>query len=90
MRRATNLLAWGAVALLAHVHGLPVIVDPSHAAGRRDLVVPLARAALAVGAHGVMIEVHDDPAAARSDGAQALAPEALDELLPTPLVGGGT
>lgn len=72
-----NLLDLGAVALLAHVHKLPVIVDPSHATGRRDLVLPLARAALAAGAAGVMIETHDDPASALSDGPQALAPEAL-------------
>lgn len=75
-----NLLDLGSVALLAHVHRLPVVVDPSHAAGRRDLILPLARAALAAGAHGLMIEVHDEPAAAESDGAQALAPEALSEL----------
>jgi 3-deoxy-7-phosphoheptulonate synthase len=75
-----NLLDLGAVALLAHVHGLPVIVDPSHACGRRDLVVPLAQAALAAGAAGLLIEVHDEPAKARSDGAQALSPDALDAL----------
>ncbi|MCE7893227.1 MAG: 3-deoxy-7-phosphoheptulonate synthase [Myxococcales bacterium] len=75
-----NLLDLGSVALLAHVYRLPVVVDPSHAAGRRDLILPLARAALAAGAHGLMIEVHDDPASARSDGAQALAPEALAGL----------
>ena len=80
-RSTRNLLDLGAVALLAQVHGLPVIADPSHAAGRRELILPLARAALAAGAQGVMIEVHDDPAAARSDGAQALAPEALDGLM---------
>ena len=56
-----NLLDLGAVALLAHVHRLPVVVDPSHAVGRRDLIAPLARAALAAGAAGVMIETHDDP-----------------------------
>jgi 3-deoxy-7-phosphoheptulonate synthase len=67
-----NLLDLGAVALLAHVHGLPVVVDPSHASGRRDLVVPLARAALAAGAAGVMLETHDDPGNALSDGPQAL------------------
>jgi 3-deoxy-7-phosphoheptulonate synthase len=75
-----NLLDLGAVALLAHVHRLPVIVDPSHATGRRDLVLPLARAALAAGAAGVMIETHDDPASALSDGPQALPPEALTDL----------
>jgi 3-deoxy-7-phosphoheptulonate synthase len=67
-----NLIDLGAVAMLAHVHRLPVVVDPSHATGRRDLVVPLARAALAAGAAGVMIETHDDPGCALSDGPQAL------------------
>jgi 3-deoxy-7-phosphoheptulonate synthase len=67
-----NLLDLGAVALVAHVHRAPVVVDPSHGAGRRDLVMPLARASLAAGAAGVMIETHDDPGAALSDGPQAL------------------
>ena len=67
-----NLLDLGAVALLAHVHRVPVIVDPSHGAGRRDLVLPLARAALAAGAAGLMIEAHDDPRRALSDGPQAI------------------
>ncbi len=75
-----NLLDLGAVALLAHVHGLPVIVDPSHASGRRDLVVPLARAALAAGAAGLLIETHADPGAALSDGPQALLPEELARI----------
>src|SRR5204863_6268044 len=51
---------------------LPVIVDPSHAAGRREWVEPLARAARAVGAHGVMIEIHPEPDRALSDGPQSL------------------
>ena len=67
-----NLLDIGAVALLAHVHHLPVIVDPSHGAGRRDLVLPLGRAALAAGAAGLMIESHDEPGRALSDGPQAI------------------
>ena len=67
-----NLLDLGAVALLAHVHKLPVIVDPSHGAGRRDLIVPLGRAALAAGAAGLMIETHADPPTALSDGLQAI------------------
>ncbi len=67
-----NLLDLGAVALLAHSLGQPVIVDPSHATGRRDLIVPLAAAALAAGAVGVMVEFHPDPGGALSDGPQAL------------------
>jgi 3-deoxy-7-phosphoheptulonate synthase len=76
-----NLLDLGAVALLAHAYHLPIVVDPSHAVGRRDLVAPLSRAALAAGAHGLIVEVHADPASARSDGPQALAPEALGALM---------
>src|ERR1700685_1254973 len=76
-----NLLDLGAVALLAHVHKLPVIVDPSHGAGRRDLVLPLARAAIAAGAAGVMIETHDDPSRALSDGPQAIPLGDLASLL---------
>jgi len=67
-----NLLDLGAVALLKHSYQLPVVVDPSHAAGRRDLIAPLARAALAVGADGVMVEAHPNAAEAMSDGPQAL------------------
>lgn len=76
-----NLLDLGAVALLAGVYKLPVIVDPSHATGRRDLVLPLARAGLAAGAAGVMIETHDDPGRALSDGPQALLPAQLREVM---------
>ena len=75
-----NLLDLGAVALLRHVHGQPVLVDPSHAAGRRDLVLPLARAALGAGADGLLVESHPDPGCALSDGPQALQGEALRAL----------
>jgi 3-deoxy-7-phosphoheptulonate synthase len=76
-----NLVDLGAVALLAHVHRLPVIVDPSHGAGRRDLIPPLGRAALAAGAAGVMIETHEDPAHALSDGPQAVPLAELPALV---------
>jgi len=76
-----NLLDLGAVALLSEVHGLPVIVDPSHALGRRDLIPALSRAALAAGAVGLMLETHDQPGVALSDGPQALPPSELDALL---------
>ncbi len=62
----------GAVALLSEVHGLPVVVDPSHAAGRRDLLEPLSRAGLAAGGAGLLLETHPDPAQALSDGPQAV------------------
>lgn len=75
-----NLLDLGAVAYLKRATHLPVVVDPSHAAGKRELVAPLARAGLAAGADGLMVEVHPEPREARSDGAQALLPEAFAAL----------
>ncbi len=66
---------------LKRITHLPVIVDPSHAAGRRELVLPLARAAIAAGADGVMVEVHNEPQRARSDGAQALTLDMFAELI---------
>jgi 3-deoxy-7-phosphoheptulonate synthase len=70
-----------AVPVLKLLSHLPVIVDPSHATGRADLVAPISRAAIAAGADGLIIEVHADPSAAISDGAQTLAPPAFEELL---------
>lgn len=70
----------GAVPLLRQLTHLPVIVDPSHAAGRWNLVGPLAKAALAAGAQGVMVEVHSRPQEALSDGPQALKPERFKSL----------
>jgi 3-deoxy-7-phosphoheptulonate synthase len=78
-----NMLDVSAVAMVQRLSHLPVIVDPSHAAGRRDLVVPLARAGIAAGADGVMVDVHPHPESALCDGAQALFGEALDELATT-------
>jgi 3-deoxy-7-phosphoheptulonate synthase len=66
---------------LKRISHLPVIVDPSHAAGRRDIVIPLARAAIAAGADGIMVEVHAEPKKALSDGAQALTLEMFAELM---------
>jgi 3-deoxy-7-phosphoheptulonate synthase len=60
---------------------LPIIVDPSHGTGKRHKVTPLARAAIAVGADGLMVEVHNDPDRALSDGMQSLYPEQFDELM---------
>ncbi len=67
-----NTLDLSAVPLLKQMTHLPIIVDPSHAVGNRELVMPMAMAAKAVGAHGVMIEFHPDPENALSDGPQAL------------------
>jgi 3-deoxy-7-phosphoheptulonate synthase len=77
-RNTLDLSAIPAVKALSH---LPIIVDPSHAAGRRDQVIPLSRGALAVGAHGLMVEVHHDPKHALSDGPQSLYPEQFAELM---------
>jgi 3-deoxy-7-phosphoheptulonate synthase len=75
-----NMLDVSAVAMMQRQSHLPVIVDPSHAAGRRDLVVPLARAGIAAGADGIMVDVHAHPESALVDGAQALSGAALQEL----------
>jgi 3-deoxy-7-phosphoheptulonate synthase len=75
-----NVLDLGAVALLKEIDGLVVMVDPSHAGGRRDLVMPLSKAALAVGADGLLVEVHPNASDALSDGPQALNPEELRHL----------
>jgi 3-deoxy-7-phosphoheptulonate synthase len=77
------MLDVSAVPMIQRLSHLPIIVDPSHAAGRRDLVVPLARAGIAAGADGVMVDVHPHPEAALCDGAQALFGETLDELAAT-------
>ena len=76
-----NLLDLAAVPLAKSLTHLPVMVDPSHASGRGDLVIPLARAAIAVGADGLLIDVHHDPASALVDGAQALLPDQFVELM---------
>jgi 3-deoxy-7-phosphoheptulonate synthase len=67
-----NTLDISAVPIVQSTSHLPVIVDPSHAGGRRDLVVPLSRAAIGVGADGVIVDVHPDPEHALCDGPQAL------------------
>jgi 3-deoxy-7-phosphoheptulonate synthase len=61
---------------------LPVIVDPSHAAGRKDLIPALSKAAIAVGADGLLIEVHHDPINATCDGNQSLLPEEFSAMVP--------
>lgn len=76
-----NMLDISAVPVAKSLTHLPVVVDPSHACGRRELVGPLARAAIAVGADGVMIDVHPAPEEALVDGPQALLPEELASLM---------
>ncbi len=78
-----NNLDISAVPLLKRQSHLPVIVDPSHAAGMAWMVEPLSRAAIAAGADGLMIEVHNNPKAALCDGAQSLDPEEFDRLMGT-------
>jgi 3-deoxy-7-phosphoheptulonate synthase len=80
VRHSRNTLDLSAVPVVRQESHLPVLVDPSHAAGRRDQVVPLSRAALVVGAHGIMVEVHHAPDQALSDGAQSLYPEQFEAL----------
>lgn len=78
---ARNTLDLTAVPLAKGLTHLPVMVDPSHASGRRDLVAPLARAAVAVGADGLMIDVHLSPETALVDGGQALLPDEFTDLM---------
>ncbi|HEX7030453.1 MAG TPA: 3-deoxy-7-phosphoheptulonate synthase [Gammaproteobacteria bacterium] len=76
-----NTLDLNAVALLKRRTHLPVLVDPSHGTGLRELVAPLCKAAIGAGADGVIVEVHCDPSAALSDGAQSLDPQGFARLM---------
>ena len=75
-----NTLDLSAVPVLHNLTHLPVVVDPSHATGKADLVAPMAYAATAAGADGIMVEVHNDPAHALCDGAQSITPPQFDEI----------
>jgi 3-deoxy-7-phosphoheptulonate synthase len=77
-RNTMDISAIPTVKKLSH---LPMVADPSHGTGRRDRVTPMARAAVAAGADGLLVEVHPDPDHALSDGAQSLAPEQFGELM---------
>ena len=76
-----NTLDLSAIPLLKKLTHLPVVVDPSHASGRRELVEPLSLAAVAAGADGLVIEVHNNPKAALSDGPQSLTTDQFDSLM---------
>ncbi len=76
-----NTLDLAVVPAVKRISHLPILVDPSHGTGRRDKVAPLSRAAAAVGADGVMVEVHEQPDRALSDGPQSLTPEMFAELM---------
>jgi 3-deoxy-7-phosphoheptulonate synthase len=76
-----NTLDLSAIPAIKEASHLPIIVDPSHAAGRRGYVIPLSKGAIAVGADGLLVEVHNDPSHALSDGMQSLYPEQFSELI---------
>lgn len=76
-----NTLDLSAVLSIKEVSHLPIIVDPSHAAGRREFVIPLSKGAIAVGADGLLVEVHHDPPHALSDGMQSLYPKQFEKLI---------
>ncbi len=76
-----NTVDIGAVPLIKHLSHLPIIVDPSHATGKWYMVAPVARAAIAAGADGIMVEVHQDPDRALSDGKQSLTPENFCKMI---------
>ncbi len=76
-----NTLDLSAIPVIQKLSHLPIVVDPSHGTGRRDKVAPMARAAIAAGADGLLIEVHHDPEKALSDGAQSLYPDQLTQLM---------
>jgi 3-deoxy-7-phosphoheptulonate synthase len=76
-----NTLDISAIPVVKKRSHLPIVVDPSHGTGLRDKVIPMARAAVAAGADGLLIEVHNNPDKALSDGAQSLYPEQFDRLM---------
>ena len=76
-----NTLDVSAIPVVKKLSHLPIIADPSHGTGRRDKVAPMARAAIAAGADGLLIEVHPNPKTALSDGAQSLTPEMFRQLI---------
>jgi len=76
-----NTMDISAIPVVKKLSHLPIVADPSHGTGRRDKVVPMARAAVAAGADGLLVEVHPDPDRALSDGAQSLRPEQYQEMM---------
>jgi len=76
-----NTMDISAIPVVKKLSHLPIVADPSHGTGRRDKVVPMARAAVAAGADGLLVEVHPDPDRALSDGAQSLQPGQFDEMM---------
>jgi 3-deoxy-7-phosphoheptulonate synthase len=76
-----NTMDISAIPVVKKLSHLPMVADPSHGTGRRDKVAPMARAAVAAGADGLLLEVHPDPDHALSDGAQSLYPAQFEELM---------
>ena len=76
-----NTLDISAIPMLRQKTHLPIVIDPSHAAGIRWMVEPLSMAAIAAGADGLMIEVHNNPEVALCDGPQSITPDAFDDLM---------
>jgi 3-deoxy-7-phosphoheptulonate synthase len=76
-----NLFDLSAIPVVHGLSHLPIIADPSHGTGHRDMVIPMARAAVAAGADGLLVEVHPSPDRALSDGAQSLYPEQFDRMM---------
>jgi 3-deoxy-7-phosphoheptulonate synthase len=76
-----NLFDLTAIPVVHKLSHLPIIADPSHGTGLRDKVIPMARAAIAAGADGIMVEVHPNPEEALSDGAQSLFPDQFAQLM---------
>jgi 3-deoxy-7-phosphoheptulonate synthase len=76
-----NTMDISAIPIIKHLSHLPIIADPSHGTGLRDKVIPMARASLAAGADGIMVEVHHEPEVALSDGPQSLYPEQFAEMM---------
>ena len=76
-----NLFDLTAIPVVHKLSHLPIIADPSHGTGLRDKVIPMARAAVAAGADGIMVEVHPNPEDALSDGAQSLFPDQFAQLM---------
>lgn len=76
-----NILDLSAIAVVHGLSHLPILADPSHGTGHRDMVIPMARAAIAAGADGLLVEVHPSPDRALSDGAQSLYPEQFDRMM---------
>jgi 3-deoxy-7-phosphoheptulonate synthase len=78
---ARNMFDLNAIPIVQRLSHLPIVADPSHGTGLRDMVTPMSRAAVAAGADGILVEVHPNPDRAKSDGAQSLFPDQFARLM---------